>query len=463
VSRPRVLLVWLLIALAETVHGVLREVFLAPALGDATARQFGVWIGCGIIFAISVASIRWIGAATTLAQLAVGAAWVVLMLVFEIGLGLALGADAERIVADYDPAAGGLMGFGMLFLLVAPLLADRARRVGGRAAAVRRAVILTAAFTVISALLLVWLLFQRDLAAAHARITGVSEVVETACGLIEYASLGEGPALLVVHGAGGGFDQALDALAPLTRSGLRVISMSRFGYLRTPLPADASAEAQADAHACLLNALDIPHAAILGASAGAPSATLFALRYPERTTALVLLVPALYAPRDPDEPAVSVPAGTAFLFATALRFDFLFWAAPRLARDSVLRAILATPPAVAAAASEAERARVDAMLERILPVRPRRLGLLNDSAVLAAVPRYDLEHIEMPALLISVRDDLFGTYEIARYTAAQLPNARLVGYDHGGHLWVGHHDDVMSEIAAFVQEHTRGQAPEPTP
>lgn len=462
-SWPRALLVWLLIALAESVHGGLREVFLTPALGDATARQFGVWIGCGIIFGISVACIRWIGAAATAAQLAVGAAWVALMLLFEIGIGIALGADLARIAADYDPTAGGLMGFGMLFLLLAPLLADRARRVQGRPAAVRRAVTLTTGFATVTILLLVWLLFQRDLAAAEARITGVSTVIDTACGPIEYASRGEGPALLAVHGAGGGFDQTLEALAPLSGTGFRVISMSRFGYLRTPLPADASAEAQADAHACLLDALAIPRAAILGASAGAPSATLFALRHPERTSALVLLVPALYAPRDPDEPAVSVPAGTPLLFATALRFDFLFWAAPRVARDSVLRAILATPPAVVAAASEAERARVDQMVAQILPVRPRRLGLLNDAAVLADVPRYDLERIDASALLISVRDDLFGTYEIARYTAAQLPNARFVGYETGGHLWVGHHEEVIGEIAAFLDNHPDRLASGATP
>jgi len=44
------------------------------------------------------------------------------------------------------------------------------------------------------------------------------------------------------------------------------------GYLRTPMPADASAAAQADAHACLLDALGIRRAAVMGGSAGAPSA-----------------------------------------------------------------------------------------------------------------------------------------------------------------------------------------------
>ena len=62
------------------------------------------------------------------------------------------------------------------------------------------------------------------------------------------------------------------------------------------LPADASPEAQADAHACLLDALGIPNAAVVGVSAGGPSAMQFAIRHPQRTAALVLLVPLSWRP-----------------------------------------------------------------------------------------------------------------------------------------------------------------------
>ena len=87
-----------------------------------------------------------------------------------------------------------------------------------------------------------------------------------------------------------------------------MIAVSRFGYLRTPLPEDASAAAQADAHACLLDALNIKRAAVLGTSAGGPSSLQFALRHPGRTAALVLLVPAAYAPRPNQAPAVHTAA-----------------------------------------------------------------------------------------------------------------------------------------------------------
>lgn len=294
--------------------------------------------------------------------------------------------------------------------------------------------------------------YQRDLRHAQARIAHGSQLAQTACGPIEFASAGSGPAVLVVHGAGGGFDQGMDFGGQLAAAGFRVISMSRFGYLRTPLPADASAAAQADAHACLLDALKIPRAAIVGASAGAPSSMQFALRHPDRCSALVLLVPAAYVPRPGNAPPLTTPAWTAFLFDTALRSDFIFWAAIRLAGPVVTRAILATPPEVIERAAADEQARAAAMLEHILPVSPRRLGLLNDARVTSTLERYPLERIAAPTLAVSLEDDLFGTYGGALYSARHIPGARFVGYPSGGHVWVGRHRDVMAQVSGFLRQ-----------
>lgn len=297
---------------------------------------------------------------------------------------------------------------------------------------------------------LIFFYYQRDVHRAHDRVSTGSQMVETPCGPIEYAVTGNGPPVLIVHGAGGGFDQGLDFSRALVERGFRVIAMSRFGYLRTPLPTDASPAAQADAYACLLNALDIGRAAIAGASAGAPSSIQFALRHPKRVTALVLLVPAAYVPRPGGAPPMATPPGAEFLFTTVLKSDFLFWAATRLARQTVIRAILATPPAVVDSASPAEQARVQLVLDRILPVTRRRLGLLNDAAIVSSLPRYELERITAPTLIVSLADDLYGTFESARYTAQHIPRARFVGYPSGGHLWVGRQEEVMHEIAVFL-------------
>jgi len=293
--------------------------------------------------------------------------------------------------------------------------------------------------------------YQRDIRQARERVSTGSQMVQTPCGPIEYALAGDGPPVLVVHGAGAGHDQGREFGDPLVNNGFRVIAMSRFGYLRTPLPADASASAQADAHVCLLDALKIPRAAVIGVSAGAPSSMQFALRHPHRCSAMVLLVPAAYVPRPGGAPPMKTPAATAFLFDTALKSDFLFWAATRFARPTVTRAILATPPAVVENASAEEQARVGKLLQHILPVSPRRLGLLNDAAVTSSLQRYELERIATPALVISMADDLFGTFDGARHTAQHLPRARFIGYPSGGHVWVEHQKEVISEIAAFLK------------
>lgn len=300
-----------------------------------------------------------------------------------------------------------------------------------------------------------WLSWSRPVTSAtceaRERVATGSEVADTPCGPIEYAVAGEGRPVLVVHGAGGGYDQGLTFAAPLAASGFRVIAMSRFGYLRTPLPADASAAAQADAHACLLDELGIRRVSIIGASAGAPSSMQFAIRHPDRTAALVLLVPAAYVPRAGGAPPLTTPRGTQILFDTALRSDFLFWVAPRIARDTVIRALLATPPDVVAAASPAEQSRVAQMIDHVLPVSPRRLGLVNDAAVTSTLQRYALERIAVPTLVMSAKDDLFGTFDGARYSAEHIPGARFIGYPSGGHLWVGHHKELMAELVAFLK------------
>lgn len=129
-SWPRALAAWLMIVVAESVHGSLRQLFIAPLIGDLPARQLGVPIGCAIIFVIAWFCIRWIGARTFPEQLKVGLAWVVLIVIFEFALGTALGYTRERMLADYIVREGGFMGFGLLFMLLAPALAARARRYG---------------------------------------------------------------------------------------------------------------------------------------------------------------------------------------------------------------------------------------------------------------------------------------------------------------------------------------------
>jgi len=292
--------------------------------------------------------------------------------------------------------------------------------------------------------------FETEMQRARAHAAQGSVLLTTRCGPIEYQESGSGVPLLAVHGSGGGHDQGMTFAGALGSKGIRVIAMSRFGYLRTPMPADASAAAQADAHVCLLDALGIAKTAVMGGSAGAPSALQMAIRHPDRVAALVLLVPLTYKPPTQADSAPPLPPWVEASMMRLIGSDFLFWSAMHLARDQVIKVVLATPPELLVHASPQERARVAAMLDNILPVSMRAEGLRSDSVVGTHLLPLPLETVRAPTLVVSARDDRYGTYASAQYTAGRILGAEFIGFDEGGHVWVGHDDEVRAAIAHLV-------------
>ena len=292
--------------------------------------------------------------------------------------------------------------------------------------------------------------YRRDIKLARARVATGSEVISTPCGPIEYADVGTGPAILAIHGAGGGFDQGLALANPFRTKGYRVIAMSRFGYLRTPAPQHPSIALQADAHACLLDALGVSSAAVISVSAGAPSALEFAQRYPARCTALILLVPGWY-------PSVAssvrrMGAVEARIFERLLRSDFLFWAIGKFLPTIADRTVLGTPPAALEAGSPSEQARVAAILRDISPISQRQVGLSLEGHLTVERLSKPLESMNVPTLAVSAEDDLYGTYANAQFIARRIPHCRFVAYHTGGHMLVGHNDELIATMTAFLDD-----------
>ena len=294
-----------------------------------------------------------------------------------------------------------------------------------------------------------WHAFTSDMARARARTLGRSSVIQCRFGAVEYAIEGQGPPVLMIHGTGGGFDQGLDSAAPLTRH-WRVIAPSRFGYLRSGLPEHPSSENQADVFADLLDRLKIDRVPIVGGSAGALSALQFAIRHPDRCSALVAMVPAAYAPgRPPVEPPNALSQA---IIDHALRSDFLFWSGIELNEDAMIRALLATDPELVRNADPAERTRVRAILRNILPVSDRAQGLLNDARLAYDPAPMRLDLIRAPTLALSLEDDRFQTLSAARHIAASVPGAALVTLPTGGHVWVGRNGEVFAKVDEFLSD-----------
>lgn len=295
--------------------------------------------------------------------------------------------------------------------------------------------------------------YRRDLASASARIRATRQFACGPGGPIEYAREGAGVPALVIHGAGGGFDQGLLLGEQLLGAGFDIIAPSRFGYLDTAVPLDASPAAQADAHAVLLDALGIEAAIVVGASAGAPSAIELALRHPQRIAALILLVPRAYSPGGPDIHAP--PESRPMLDLVLAGADFPLWLAMRWARGAVVR-FLGVPPAVERGASRAERRRVTRIMASLLPLARRLPGLRVDGDT--PIGPQPIARITAPTLAIGARDDLYSTLPAAVYLARTIAGAELMVADEGGHLLVGQTETLRARVMAFLTERGCGPA-----
>jgi 2-hydroxy-6-oxonona-2,4-dienedioate hydrolase len=298
----------------------------------------------------------------------------------------------------------------------------------------------------------VYAIYVRDLTTARARLVGRSNTIETFFGTLEYAVMGEGEPMLIVHGAEGGFDQGIDMTSTMAGRGYRLIVPSRFGYLRSTMPDNPTTAMQADAYVQLLDHLGIDKVVVVGISAGAWSSMQFAIRHPGRCRALVLLVPANY-----------LPAGTTIhggaVVSAMVHSNFVAWALLKLMPvmpGGMTQMMLGTDSAVVRAADPSEKDRVQQVLDHLQPVYQRIAGMNFDIKTAAMHEPYPIERIACPVLTISAEDDRFGTASRARYIAASLPDGKAIVFPTGGHALVGHYADALGEITSFLQTVQKG-------
>jgi len=287
--------------------------------------------------------------------------------------------------------------------------------------------------------------YREDLAIAEKRIQSQAQKIKTKAGQVVFNTSGKGLPVLVIHGAGGGFDQALH-VAQIFGSGFQWIAPCRFGYLGSDLPKNASPTAQADAYAALLDALQIERVPIIGMSMGGPSALQFALRYPERCLGLVLIAAVSQAIM-----AVAVnPETMEKIFDFSLSSDWAFWLALQLAVHKI-QPPLGVPAKVRQQIDAVDEAWLQTLLAYMLPVQPRRAGLLNDFETILRLDISPLEEIRTPTLVIHARDDSLISIKQGRFSAKHIPHSRLVELPSGGHLLLGQRARLEADVNSFLK------------
>lgn len=277
------------------------------------------------------------------------------------------------------------------------------------------------------------------MAAAWARLAAVPrQSVTTTFGAVEYAEFGTGAPLLVSHGIFSGCDGGPFAVGEIVAN-RRVITPSRFGYLDSDLPPDATAAGQADAFAELLDHLDVSRVDVVGTSAGATAALQFALRHPDRVIHLVIISGNL--PGDPN--AVAPPGWGRFFYQ-----DWVMWAMKRFTRSWIER-LMGVPEGFP---HDEVQARVVAeLMDSIFPMRPRATGGIFDAYVSnPSVNDLPLENLTVPTLLIHAKDDPLCAFSASEQAARRIPGSVLVAVESGGHLGLGQTERTRTDIGSFL-------------
>jgi len=293
----------------------------------------------------------------------------------------------------------------------------------------------------------IWLFYRWHQNRAAARITSRSDIIQTRLGPVEYAWRGDqGPVTVIVHGLPGGFDQGMAIAGWLSAAPCRFLCISRPGYLRTPISCGRTPDEQADLIAAVLDAMKIESASVLGMSAGGPSATRFAIRYPERCLSLILAcavgvcIPPPIAPDSLTAKLAVPPVG------------FLMWISNGLFHiDPRFASAMMTKEEIAAIRRNRDERAFLEIADTYVPLRLRVEGMRNDALHFSRLPCTVPAGIECPALIIHGDADKIVPFEHALAYRDAIPHADFFLLENGGHLaGVARRREVSERVVDFL-------------
>jgi len=275
------------------------------------------------------------------------------------------------------------------------------------------------------------------------------QLIETSRGVVEAATWGEGPALLSLHGAMGGYDQGILLAQTVTYPRFRYVAISRPGYLRTALRVGRTPLEQADCCAEVLEHFGVESAGVIAISGGGPAALQFALRHPERCRGLVMISACS------DTLDVPIP----------FRFQIMRILARIPGAMNAMRKKIEKEPEKAAIRSipdDALRMRVlqdpeiselfFALQLSVLDRMTLRLpGTENDIRQTRAEMGYPLERISVPTLVVHGTRDSAVPFAQSEALALRVPGAEMLAIEGGEHVSIyTHRSQVRAAIDHFL-------------
>lgn len=290
-------------------------------------------------------------------------------------------------------------------------------------------------------------LFQSEMKMMSQSLEENASRIETTYGTLEFAVKGSGDPILVIHGAGGGYDQGLLLAETFSKDQALLIAVSRPGFLGTPLTGiNETPMNHADMYVELLDQLGIEKVNVLAFSDGGPSAIQMAIRHSDRCQSLTLVACKSKSP--PPETLVQ-----SLVFGNIFKADFLFWMIAKYQKNALLK-VFGTSGDIQDEMTVGEKKLIEDFLVAMQPMSLRTDGIYNERKHMSNLDpdEYDLTKIVVPTLIIHAKDDSLQSFDYATYSASHIPNVQLISYETGGHMLIGHHEEVNAIFIRFISD-----------
>ena len=277
------------------------------------------------------------------------------------------------------------------------------------------------------------------------------KILNTSRGPVEYLDTGIGEVVLSLHGAMGGYDQAQILARTIGESDYRYLSLSRPGYLGTPLTTGRTPEEQADLYAELIELLNVEQVIVIAISGGGPSAIHFALRHRDKCRGLVLVSTCGGKARN------KIPLSFHIMTVLAKWPAFVTMMKKRTQKNlkQTLHRSISNSDIL-----ERTFRDVDAMsLYREVAVggfyrmAERIEGTRNDIRI-TQTRSYPLKDIAVPTLVVhGTKDPLVSFEQHGKRLATEIPGAQLFAAEGGEHVTIfTHRREVQAKVSAFLKE-----------
>ena len=268
---------------------------------------------------------------------------------------------------------------------------------------------------------------------------------------VTYAEIGEGPAIVLVHGLGGCWQNWLENMPAMAALGHRVVAIDLPGFATSPMPPwEITIPRFGEVIEQLCSQLELGPCTLVGSSMGGFIAAEIAASAPAWVERLVLISAAgISHATMRRRPIVALAHLTTIATPLLLRLDLPEMRRPGL-RSLAFTGVIRHP----------ERLRRELLIE----LTATGFGAPGFIPAVGAIAGYDLldrlPSIQAPTLIVWGRDDLFVPATDASGYLERIPDSELVVFDDCGHLPMVERPLRFNRLLGAFAETAR---PEPAP